>query len=123
MSTMPGSTHLPPASITSEHPVSSSGRGLIAATRPSRIPMLRIADGAPVPSNQRPLRITVSKLMGDVPFLGLPGWLPGCGRDTSEVLTVVDDYLTFVDMSVVRGTSLSGYPRLVAELGSDPAEL
>jgi len=26
-------------------------------------------------------------------------------------------------MSVVRGTSLSGYPRLVAELGGDPAEL
>jgi hypothetical protein len=26
--------------------------------------MLRIADGAPVPSNQRPLRITVSKFMG-----------------------------------------------------------
>src|ERR1700757_649626 len=26
-------------------------------------------------------------------------------------------------MSVVRGTSLSGYPRLVAERGGDPAEL
>jgi len=26
-------------------------------------------------------------------------------------------------MSVVRGTSLSGYPRLVAELGGDPVEL
>jgi len=26
-------------------------------------------------------------------------------------------------MSVVRGTSLSGYQRLVAELGGDPAEL
>ena len=26
-------------------------------------------------------------------------------------------------MSVVRGTSLSGYPRLVAELGGDPAAL
>ena len=26
-------------------------------------------------------------------------------------------------MSVVRGTSLSGYPRLVTELGGDPAEL
>jgi AraC-like DNA-binding protein len=38
-------------------------------------------------------------------------------------LTVGDDYLTFVDMSVVRGTSLSGYPRLVAELGGDPGEL
>jgi AraC-like DNA-binding protein len=35
----------------------------------------------------------------------------------------VDDYLTFVDMSVVRGTSLSGYPRLVVELGGDPGEL
>jgi hypothetical protein len=40
--------------------------------------------------------------------------IPGCGRDTVEVLTVVDVYLTFIDMSVVRGTSLSGYPRLVA---------
>jgi AraC-like DNA-binding protein len=35
----------------------------------------------------------------------------------------MDDYLTVTDMSVVRGTSLSGYPQLVAELGSDPAEL
>jgi AraC-like DNA-binding protein len=38
-------------------------------------------------------------------------------------LTVADDYLTFVDMSVVRGTSLSGYSRLVTELGGDPVEL
>jgi AraC-like DNA-binding protein len=38
-------------------------------------------------------------------------------------LTLADDYLIFADMSVVRGTSLSGYPRLVAELGGDPAEL
>src|SRR6201997_1739561 len=89
------------------------------------MPIFRIADGAPVPSNQRPLRITVSKLMG-CSFLWVlrgPRWLPGCGRDTVEVLTFADDYLTFVDMSVVRGTSLSGYPRLVAELGGDPAEL
>jgi AraC-like DNA-binding protein len=47
----------------------------------------------------------------------------GCGIDAAQVLTVVDDYLTFVDMSVVRGTGLSGYPRLVTELGGDPAEL
>jgi AraC-like DNA-binding protein len=31
--------------------------------------------------------------------------------------------LTFDDMSVVRGTSLSNYPRLVRELGGDPLEL
>src|SRR5246127_1122762 len=89
------------------------------------MPMLRMADGAPVPSNQRPLRITVSKLMR-CSFLWVlrgPRWLPGCGRDTVEVLTFADDYLTFVDMSVVRGTSLSGYPRLVAELGGDPVAL
>src|ERR1700758_2001846 len=86
------------------------------------MPIFRIADGAPVPSNQRPLRITVSKLMGCSCLWVLrgPRWLPGCGRDTVEVLTFADDYLTFVDMSVVRGTSLSGYPRLVAELGGDP---
>jgi AraC-like DNA-binding protein len=38
-------------------------------------------------------------------------------------LTFFDDYLTFVDVSVVRGTSLSGYPLLVAELGGDPVAL
>jgi AraC-like DNA-binding protein len=38
-------------------------------------------------------------------------------------LTFVDDYLTFLDMAVVRGTGLSGYSRLVAELGGDPDEL
>ncbi len=31
--------------------------------------------------------------------------------------------MTFVDVSVVRGTALSGYPRLVAELGGDSNEL
>jgi AraC-like DNA-binding protein len=31
--------------------------------------------------------------------------------------------LTFEDTSVVRGTALSNYPRLVQELGGDPAEL
>ncbi len=56
---MPGSTHLPEASTTSA-PVSSSGCGVTATTRPSRMPMLRIADGAPVPSNHRPLRMIVS---------------------------------------------------------------
>src|SRR5262249_54509653 len=55
--------------------------------------------------------------------LGGPRWLPGCGRDTAEVLTIIDNYLTFVDMAVVRGTPLSGYSRLAAELGGDPAEL
>src|SRR5438105_4870570 len=66
-------------------------------------------------------------LSGDVSGLprlsGLPRWLPGCGLAGAGVLTVADDYLTFVDMSVVRGTALAGYPRLVAELGGDPAEL
>jgi AraC-like DNA-binding protein len=38
-------------------------------------------------------------------------------------LTVADEYLTFDDMSVVRGTALSGYSRLVEELGGDPVEL
>jgi AraC-like DNA-binding protein len=38
-------------------------------------------------------------------------------------LTVADEYLTFIDMSVVRGTALSGYPRLVGELGGDPVQL
>jgi AraC-like DNA-binding protein len=38
-------------------------------------------------------------------------------------LTVADDYLTVADVSVIRATSLSGYPGLVAELGGDPAEL
>ena len=33
---------------------------MIATTWPSRMPMLRTADGAPVPSNQRPLRMIVS---------------------------------------------------------------
>jgi AraC-like DNA-binding protein len=38
-------------------------------------------------------------------------------------LTLTDDYLIFADMSVVRGTALSGYPRLVSELGGDPDTL
>jgi AraC-like DNA-binding protein len=50
-------------------------------------------------------------------------WIQGCGTETTHVLTVADEYLTVTDMSVVRGTSLSGYPRLVSELGGDPAEL
>ncbi len=40
-----------------------------------------------------------------------------------EVLTSADISLTVADMSVVRGTALSGYPELVSELGGDPAEL
>ena len=57
---MPGSTHFPEASITWGHPVSSSACGVTAVTRPPAIPMLRIAEGAPVPSNHRPLRMIVS---------------------------------------------------------------
>jgi len=38
-------------------------------------------------------------------------------------LTAQDNHLTIEDMSVVRGTSLSNYPRLVAELGGDPVAL
>src|SRR6201997_50725 len=40
-----------------------------------------------------------------------------------EVLTLHDSILTIRDMSVVRGTGLSNYPGLVAELGGDPAGL
>jgi AraC-like DNA-binding protein len=39
------------------------------------------------------------------------------------VLTVQDKHLTIEDMSVVRGTSLSNYLRLVTELGGRPVEL
>jgi AraC-like DNA-binding protein len=39
------------------------------------------------------------------------------------VLTLQDISLTLADMSVVRGTALSNYPRLVRELGGDPVEL
>lgn len=59
---MPGITHCPVASMISA-PVVSSGPSLMVATRPSRSPRLRKADGAPVPSNQRPLMITVSYCM------------------------------------------------------------
>lgn len=31
--------------------------------------------------------------------------------------------MTFADMALIRGTCLSGYPELVAELGADPARL
>ena len=44
-------------------PVASSSSALTAATRPSRIPMSRISEGAPVPSNQRPCRMIVSNVM------------------------------------------------------------
>ena len=43
--------------------------------------------------------------------------------DDSKVLTSADKSLTVGDMSVVRGTALSGYTGLVTELGGDPAEL
>src|SRR5262249_17486418 len=39
------------------------------------------------------------------------------------VLTHQDTSLTFEDMSVIRGTALSNYPRLVHELGKDAFEL
>ena len=35
----------------------------------------------------------------------------------------MDTYLTLVDMVMIRATSLSGYPALVAEFGADPARL
>jgi AraC-like DNA-binding protein len=38
-------------------------------------------------------------------------------------LTLEDNSLTFEDVSVIRGTALSNYPRLVQELGGDPGEL
>ena len=50
----PGSTHLSVASTTSGQPVVSSGSADTATTRPSRMPRWRTAEGAPVPSNQRP---------------------------------------------------------------------
>src|ERR1700736_4950366 len=62
MSMIPGITHLPSASMTLEQPAVSRGDGDTAATRPSRIPMLRIADGPPVPSNHPPFAITVWKV-------------------------------------------------------------
>lgn len=40
-----------------------------------------------------------------------------------EVLTPEDECLTVRDMSVIRGTSLTGYPALVSELGADPEPL
>ena len=43
--------------------------------------------------------------------------------DPTHVLTVEDDLLTVEDISVIRGTALSGYPELVAELGGDPDQL
>lgn len=44
-------------------------------------------------------------------------------REPGEVLTSADISLIFADMSVVRGTALSGYPELVTELGGDPGAL
>ena len=60
MSIMPGNTHLPDASMTCGQSVVSSSSAVMAAMCPPRIPMQRTADGAPVPSNQRPLRMIVS---------------------------------------------------------------
>lgn len=45
---------------------------------------------------------------------------PGTG---AQVLTLSDEYLTFEDMSLIRGTCLTGYPELVAELGGDADSL
>lgn len=42
---------------------------------------------------------------------------------TTAVLTVQDKYLTFDDISVVRGTALSNAARLISDLGGDPAAL
>ncbi|GAB93223.1 putative AraC family transcriptional regulator [Gordonia rhizosphera NBRC 16068] len=38
-------------------------------------------------------------------------------------MTRKDIYSTLEDMSVIRGTSMSGYPELVSELGGDPSTL
>lgn len=38
-------------------------------------------------------------------------------------LTLRDNYLTIGDVQVIRGTALTAYPQLVAELGADPAPL
>lgn len=46
-----------------------------------------------------------------------------CAAHQTVVLTLQDIYLTVRDMSMVRGTSLSGYSQLVSELGGDPARL
>ena len=55
--------------------------------------------------------------------LGFSPLTSRCGIGPRKVLTPEDISLTFEDMSVVRGTSLSNYPRLVHELGGDPLEL
>ena len=55
--------------------------------------------------------------------LGFSPLTSRCGIGPRKVLTPEDISLTFEDMSVVRGTSLSNYPRLVHELGGDPVEL
>ena len=68
---MPGSTHWSVASITCA-PVSSRSPVTTAATWPSRMPMVRTADGAPVPSNQRPLRMTVSYVTSLTPLIEPP---------------------------------------------------
>jgi hypothetical protein len=57
---MPGITRLPAASMVRGQSVASRSWGVIATTWPSRMPRLRTADGPPVPSNQRPLRMIVS---------------------------------------------------------------
>ena len=53
-----------------------------AATWPSRMPMVRTADGAPVPSNQRPLRMTVSYVTSLTPLIEPPS--PVGVNDISE---------------------------------------
>src|ERR1700759_4234759 len=82
----PGPTHLPVASMTRPHPDSSRSSGVTAATRPSRRPMLRIAEGPPVPSNQRPLRMVVSKLMPT------PSLVVGAPDHTPHRTWMVDTY-------------------------------
>ncbi len=56
-------------------------------------------------------------------WLGFSPLTSRCAIGPTEVLTPEDISLTFEDVSVVRGTSLSNYPRLVRELGGDPHEL
>ena len=60
----------PSASTTSGQPVSSSGSAETATTWPSRMPRWRTAEGAPVPSNQRPPRMITSYVMERCKRLG-----------------------------------------------------
>lgn len=49
--------------------------------------------------------------------------LPVCESGSPGVLTADDNFLTLYDMSLIRGTALSGFPELVAQLGGKPDEI